>query len=226
VLLGAGRSVRMGRPKLLLPWGQTTVIGHSVGLWRSLGARQIAVVGAAGARFLEAELNRLDFPWSDRIWNHNPRRGMFSSVQCAARWNGWQDSLTHWAIVLGDQPHVCRETLRRVLDFSAAHPSSICLPRQGGHRRHPVLLPKTAFRKLGNSTAQNLRSFLDLPQVTVLGCELDDPALGFDLDRPKDYRKGLKMFFGCIAQPIPGRIRRKKRVEPKASDAITGQGRI
>ncbi|MGH7953692.1 MAG: NTP transferase domain-containing protein, partial [Limisphaerales bacterium] len=28
IILGAGASARMGRPKLLLPWGGTTVVGH------------------------------------------------------------------------------------------------------------------------------------------------------------------------------------------------------
>jgi len=210
VVLGAGRSVRMGRPKLLLRWGKTSVIGHLLKLWKSLGARQIAVVGPAGARFLEAELDRLGVSAADRIWNPNPSRGMFSSIQCAARWNGWKDGLTHWAIVLGDQPHVRRKTLRRVLDFGAAHPRSICLPRQGGHRRHPVLLPKGTFRQLGNSAAQNLKSILDHPTSIVRCCELEDPALALDIDRPEDYRKALKMFFGCIAPPFPGKMKRKK----------------
>jgi molybdenum cofactor cytidylyltransferase len=199
----------MGRPKLLLPWGKTSVIGHLVELWKSLGARQIAVVGAEGARFLKAELDRLGVPPADRIWNPAPGRGMFSSIQCAARWSGWMDGLTHWAIVLGDQPHVRRETLRRVVEFGAAHPRSICLPRQGNHRRHPVLMPRRAFRQLGNSTAQDLRSFLDHPPVTVLSRDLEDPALGLDIDRPKDYHRALKMFFDCITPPFPGRMKRK-----------------
>ena len=135
---------------------------------------------------------------------------MFSSIQCAARWSGWKYNLTHWAIVLGDQPHVCRETLKRVLDFGAAHPKYICLPRQGNHRRHPVLMPRRAFRQLGNSTAQDLRDFLDHSHLSVRCFKLEDPALGLDIDRPKDYRKALKMFFDCIAPPFPGRMKRKK----------------
>ena len=44
VILGAGASSRMGRPKLLLPWRDTTVIGAILRQWRELGAAQIAVV--------------------------------------------------------------------------------------------------------------------------------------------------------------------------------------
>ena len=46
VVLAAGASSRMGRPKLLLPWGDTTVIGHLIANWQTVGARQITVVVA------------------------------------------------------------------------------------------------------------------------------------------------------------------------------------
>ena len=51
VILGAGASTRMGRPKLLLPWGDTSIIGHLLGQWRGLGARPIAVVCRPGGLF-------------------------------------------------------------------------------------------------------------------------------------------------------------------------------
>src|SRR5437764_10462403 len=90
VILAAGRSSRMGRPKLLLPWGATSALGHLIEQWRKLGAHQIAVVCAAGDTGMQAELDRLKFPIECRIFNEAPERGMFSSIQCAARWSGWQ----------------------------------------------------------------------------------------------------------------------------------------
>ena len=33
VILAAGRSRRMGKPKLLLPWGETSVLGHLIRQW-------------------------------------------------------------------------------------------------------------------------------------------------------------------------------------------------
>src|SRR5271169_6647644 len=86
VILGAGASSRMGRPKLLLPWKDTTIVGHLIRQWRGLGARQIAVVHRPGDAPLAAELDRLDFPAKDRIVNPQPERGMFSSIVCAAEW--------------------------------------------------------------------------------------------------------------------------------------------
>ena len=210
MLLGAGGSARMGRPKLLLPWGKTSVIGHLIEQWEALAAEQIAVVCAAGDRSVQAELDRLGVPPADRIWNAAPERGMFSSIQCAAQWGGWKAGLTHWAIALGDQPHLRGDTLKPVVDFSAAHPERICLPRQGGHRRHPVLLPRLAFLRLANSTALDLRSFLDDPPTSVLFCDLEDPALELDIDRPEDYEKAAKMFFGASDRPFRAKMKHKK----------------
>src|SRR5438105_331727 len=110
IILAAGRSSRMGRPKLLLPWGNTSVLGHLLNCWTQLPATQIAVICAPSDDAIQAELNRLAFPLERRVFNPEPERGMFSSIQCAARWAGWKTTLTHWTIVLGDQPHLLSGT--------------------------------------------------------------------------------------------------------------------
>ena len=191
IILAAGRSARMGQPKLLLPWGETSVLGHLIEQWRALGAEQIAVVCAPGDVAVRAELDRLRFAEENRIGNPAPERGMFSSIQCAAQWPGWQAALTHWAIVLGDQPHLQPQTLRRVLDFSAAQPAKVCQPARRGHGRHPVLLPKTVFRQLASSTAATLREFLVARSREAALCEVDDPGMDVDIDRPEDYAKAV-----------------------------------
>ena len=193
VLLAAGRSSRMGKPKLLLPWGRTSVLGHLIKQWKAVGAKQVAVVCAPDDAAIRLELDRLGFPARDRIINPAPQRGMFSSIQCAAQWLGWDPALTHWAIVLGDQPHLQRQTLRLALDFSAAHPDKVCQPARQGHGRHPVLLPKAMFRQVAVSTAATLKEFLAARPRKPALCELDDPGLDLDIDRPEDYDKAVDM---------------------------------
>jgi molybdenum cofactor cytidylyltransferase len=189
VILAAGRSGRMGRPKLLLPWGDTSILGHLVLQWRNLGAGQLAVVRAEGAGAMEAELERLRIPARDRIINPHPERGMFGSVRLASAWTGWRAGLTHWAITLGDQPQVKAETLQGLLAFAAAHPGGVCQPRYGGHGRHPVILPEPAFRALAASRARTLREFLRREAGPVAGWSGDDPGLAVDLDTPADYAR-------------------------------------
>ena len=145
-ILGAGASLRMGQPKLLLPWRGTTVIGHLLSQWQELGAAQIAVVLRADDQALAAELDRLDFSRQDRVVNLQPERGMFSSIVCAANWSGWQTNISNWALVLGDQPHLQPTTLRQLLEFSAEHPAAICQPESGGKAGHPVIFRDWRWR--------------------------------------------------------------------------------
>lgn len=183
----------MGKPKLLLPWGNSTVLGHLLLQWHALATRQIAVVCAAGDQAIQAELDRLGFPTVHRICNPAPERGMWSSIQCAVQWPGWEQKLTHWAIVLGDQPLVRTTTLRRLLEFSTARPERICQPARGGHGRHPVVLPQGAFLALANSTAVSLQEFLQTRAKQIALWPADDPGLDLDIDRPEDYEDALKL---------------------------------
>ena len=79
-----------------------------------------------------------------------------------------------------------------MLDFSAAHPAKVCQPARRGHGRHPVLLPKAVFRRMAGSTAATLKEFLAAKPRQVALCELDDPGLDLDIDRPEDYEKALR----------------------------------
>jgi molybdenum cofactor cytidylyltransferase len=187
LILAAGHSSRMGRPKLLLPWRETTILGHLVALWRSLGINQLGVVYAKNDDAILRELQRLHVPPQETIFNPAPERGMFSSLQCAAGWSGWKSNLTHWVIVLGDQPHLRPEKLKDLLTFSAKNPSRICQPAWGGQGRHPVILPASIFAMLPDSDAPTFREFLRGYEIAL--CPLDDPGLALDIDSPGDYQR-------------------------------------
>jgi molybdenum cofactor cytidylyltransferase len=191
VILAAGASARMGRPKLVLPWGTSTILGHLLMRWRSLAAAQIACVCAPDNAQLDAELDRLEWPASLRIINPAPERGMFSSVQCAAHWTGWQPGLTHWAIALGDQPLVRIETMRQLLEFAIRHPAAVCQPGRHGRGRHPVILPAATFAQLQSCAAADLKEFLVMGSWPLARFESDDTGLDSDLDEPGDYDRAL-----------------------------------
>lgn len=192
VILAAGASARMGRPKLLLPWGGTTVLGRLVGTWRESGVEQLAVVMAEAGSPLEAELDRLGIPRAWRIANPDPSRGMFSSIQCAAAWAGWERPVSHVALTLGDQPLVRRETLTGLLAFSREFPGAICQPARGGRPRHPVIFPTHDWAELKASEDESLRQFLEARGSRRLLFECDDPGLDLDLDEPTDYQRALE----------------------------------
>jgi CTP:molybdopterin cytidylyltransferase MocA len=226
----------MKRPKLLLPWGETSVLGHLLGTWEKVGERtgvfrelktvktvkegrrlrhtqlklgvnegsagekslhgstcvgQISVVCAVGDAAVLGELDRLGFPAGDRILNARPEEGMFGSVRCAAQWSGWVPGLTHWAITLGDQPHLRLETLRALIELSAGQPGKVCQPRRLGHLRHPVVLPKAVFLELRDAKTPTLKDFLAKREIA--SCEVDDSGLDLDIDEPADYERALAL---------------------------------
>jgi len=191
VLLAAGRSRRMGRPKLLLPWRDSSILGDAIQLWRSLGVEHLAVAHAVDDDPMEKELDRLGLTSDQRIPNPFPDQGMFSSIQAAARWGGWRKDLTRWAIVLGDQPRARPATLRSLLDFSARQPSVICQPSRRGRPRHPVVLPSLTFASLAGSKAKDLKEFLSPLSRALM--ESDDEGLDLDVDTPADYRAAVAM---------------------------------
>lgn len=196
VLLAAGASSRMGRPKQLLPWGSTTILGHLIQVWRTLGADQIAVVHNPLHPPILRELDRLGCSEANRIPNPRADRGMFSSIQCAAAWSDGSPALTHYALVLGDQPQVAVETLRPLLQFAAKNAGKICQPGYHGRPRHPVISPSAIFAELAGAKENHLKDFLRNRSGQVALLEMEDPALDFDLDTPEDYAHALRTFGG------------------------------
>jgi molybdenum cofactor cytidylyltransferase len=193
VVLAAGASRRMGVPKLLLPWGEDTILGRQVRQWRRLGAVQVAVVHAPDQSALLVELDRLNIPKDDRIPNPEPERGMFSSVVCAAAWGRWAPGLTHLAISLGDQPHLRAQTLTSLLAAARSEPGKIWQPERGGRPRHPVVLPRIFFCELATTRADTLRTFLHSHAPDVKLCSCEDPGLGLDIDTPEDYERAKQL---------------------------------
>lgn len=194
VILGAGASSRMGRPKLLLPWRNTTIIGHIIRQWQELGASQIAAVLRPNDIPIASELDRLKFPLSDLIENPRPEQGMFSSILCAANWHGWKKGITSQVIMLGDQPHLRLDMLRALLTFHQEHPDAVCQPEFQGHLRHPVLLPRKVFDDLKHTRAETLKDFLKLIPCPIVKYPINDTGLSLDLDTPEDYKEALSQF--------------------------------
>jgi molybdenum cofactor cytidylyltransferase len=193
VILAAGASTRMGRPKLLMPWGETSVVRFLIHQWQALSANQIVVVAAAGDDALQRELICDGCPATNLVVNREPARGMFSSIQCAARWNGWNPEISHWIVALGDQPQLARTTLRTLLDQAAAFPDCIWQPEHEGHPAHPVMLPASFFQELASTTDSDLKTFLQMRQDQVKLMRCADEGLGVDIDYPADYARAWKI---------------------------------
>ena len=196
-ILAAGASTRMGSPKMLLPWAQTSVLGHIVKLWsEQLRAGQVVVVCAPAPSPVSVELDRVGVPESNRIINPQPERGMFSSIQCASAWRGWKNELTHFALILGDQPHLRAQTLEVLLESAQCEPSAIHQPSLNDRPKHPIIFPAAGWRPLAETKCGTLREYLKeagnrRPPLQRVLVEVDDPGLDLDLDSPADYHAAL-----------------------------------
>ena len=56
---------------------------------------------------------------------------------------------------------------------------SVCQPVWNGRKRHPVVFPGVAWRKLAVSDARDLKEFL--ADFVIAGCELEDEGLGLHI---------------------------------------------
>lgn len=185
----------MGQPKLLLPWGGTSILEHLIHQWRAVGCEQIAVVTRQWDQLLNQELDRLRFANDQRVVNQNPEQGMFSSIQVAAQWPGWSPALTHWVISLGDQPQIATRSLEFLVRMAGENSREVCQLSRNGRPKHPVLMPKSIFRLLARAKATDLREFLnELPESKLVLWETDDTGLDFDLDTPADYERVRELF--------------------------------
>ena len=189
VILAAGASTRMGRCKLLLPWGGKTILTHLVDQWRSIGAAQIAPVIDRSNQSLRQALTDTGLSPADWIENRSPQLGMFSSLREASRWTGWLSTLTHWVIALGDQPQVKISTLRLLLHVARKNPMHICQPSLHGSTAHPIILPATNFRELAETTIPDLRTYIRTHEAFRVRVPVEDAGVSEDLDTPEDYAR-------------------------------------
>jgi len=189
ILLAAGLSSRMGRPKLLLPWGATTVLGQVVSTFALAGMEKIIVVTGGARKQIEglvAELAK-DFPVR-AVYNPQYSHGeMLSSIQAGL---AALDSQTRAALIgLGDQPQVREETVRLICAAFVQVKSPLVIPRFQNRRGHPWLAARPLWPKILALTAPTTpRQYLNTYTGQVEYVAADQSILQ-DLDTPEDYAR-------------------------------------
>lgn len=187
VVLAAGESRRMGAPKMVLPWGQRTVIGQVVSVIREAGLHEIIMVtGGAETAVREA----LQGEAVQVVPNERNATGeMLSSVQTglAAAISGTAQAAL---IVLGDQPQVQGEVIRHLLRRWQDTRSRIIIPSYQMRRGHPWLLPRSLWQEVMELPAgQTLRDFLNVNRDRIDYQPVENDSILLDLDTPDEYER-------------------------------------
>src|SRR6266540_253576 len=112
IILAAGQSKRMGQPKMLLPWGTSTVIEHVITTFLNAGIEDVIVVTGGAREQVERPISQ--YPVR-KVHNNDYAAGeMLSSIQCALR--AMPDLSQAVLIGLGDQPQVQERSVRLICE--------------------------------------------------------------------------------------------------------------
>ena len=184
LVLGAGGSQRLGRPKQLLPYGNGTLLGHVVGVARACRFDQLVVAIGGAADDVRASV---DLAGAEVVVNDAYGAGCSSSIAAAL---GVVDARCDvLVLLLGDQPGVSAGTVEALLAGRGEAPLAVC--RYDDGRGHPIAFARGVFGALadlhGDKGVWRLldRRAGDVAEVPVAG------PIPLDVDTAEDYEAVL-----------------------------------
>jgi molybdenum cofactor cytidylyltransferase len=201
VVLAAGESLRMGRPKLLLSYGGRTIIETVVGSVVSSKVDGTVVVLGGARREIEEKLRA--FPVK-RVVNRAYKEGMLSSVRRGL--SALPVSARAAVFVLADQPDISPAVINSLLEAYRGGGKGLVLPVFKEKRGHPLLVD-LKYRQEINSLSPDigLRSLLLEHGEDILEVRISSPAVLSDIDRPEDYERARRAA-RRRRRPPPGRV--------------------
>ncbi|MDA0334208.1 MAG: nucleotidyltransferase family protein [bacterium] len=185
IVLAAGRSRRMGRPKQLLPLsGKDNVIQVVTRLIRPLVRHVVVVVGHVGGQ-VAASLADQDITLAI---NTDVDRGMLSSVQVGIR--AVPEPCEGYLICLGDQPSLHAAVIDAVLHNAAAG-VGIVMPTYDGKRGHPVFIHRRYREEILalDPETTGLNAVTRSHEAETVEVAWSDARILDDMDTPTDYAR-------------------------------------
>lgn len=183
IILAAGSSRRMGTQKLLLPFGEKTIIETVIdNILQSVVDGVMVVLGADHDR-----IRKIVDPLPVEVcFNENHESGMLSSVMCGFR--SLPEDTGTALVFLGDQPGIPPQVTDTILKAYDESLHGIVIPVYDHRRGHPLLVDmkyKREIEKLDLETG--LRSLMHLFPEDVLEVEVNEPGILVDIDTREDY---------------------------------------
>jgi molybdenum cofactor cytidylyltransferase len=185
IILAAGASSRMGRPKALLDYRGETFVGRLV---RVLGERCKPVIVVLG---YHAETLREQVPaMATIVVNPDPSRGQLSSLQAGLA--ALPAEVDGFAFIPVDSPAVEADTVARLARaFDQRDASTLfVIPRQAGKRGHPVVAARSmAAAFLALPPTAEAREIVHAHVHRTEYVDVEDAGIFTDVDDPEAYRR-------------------------------------
>lgn len=191
IILAAGDSKRMGKPKALLDWDGRPLIEHILDTAREAGcARQFVIVGNDGPAIRDGA----NLEGAFVLENSQPDRGQISSIQLGM---GHLDFSTDCCVIWPvDCPMIEPGDVRALIESYAASRASLMrmfMPTYQGERGHPLLVD-IGFRQpfIDLPAGETARKVIEDNHTQVKEVPTDNPGVLVDVDTPEQYESALK----------------------------------
>jgi molybdenum cofactor cytidylyltransferase len=193
VVLAAGESSRMGRPKALLPIEGQSFIERIVAELQRTAVGRIVVVLGHNAAELRPKIEHLPVTI---IVNPDYKQGQLSSLQAALRYllsASSAERVDGVLVHLVDHPYIDAALVDTMISRFYSSQPSIVVPRYGGRRGHPVLFSASLFGELlAAPLEQGAKAVVNAYRDTTLEVETAEPGVTIDIDTPEEYRRHVK----------------------------------
>lgn len=190
VILSAGESTRMGRPKALLPIEGQKFIERIIGvIGQSSVGRTIVVLGHHAAQ-LRGQIEHLPV---EVVINPDYQSGQLSSLQAAIRYIKNDDCCDAMLVHLVDHPFIDAALVDALIQGFYQTRGLIVVPRYRGKRGHPVIFSRDLFEELLNAPVdQGAKAVVNAHRRETLEIEWQDEGITLDIDTPELYRQHVR----------------------------------
>lgn len=186
ILLAAGESTRMGEVnKLLLPFGDKTMVEHIIVLLLQSEIEQITVVIGHESDKVKNKINHKAVHF---VFNKDYKTGMTSSIKTGLREHLNDDGVL---VCLGDMPFLKTADINLIIKHF--QPGKIIIPSFKKKMRNPVLFSKKFFNAMLQHKEKNgCKAILQANEENVISVEISDGDRFIDIDKPEDYDAFIK----------------------------------
>ena len=183
IILAAGESKRMGKPKLLLPLEQGTVLEQTIdNFLNSKVDEVIVVVGNRAEEMTNLIANRPVVVAVNPVYRH----GMSTSI--VAGLSFISDETQAVMLALADQPFVDTQTINHIIEAFRTHNKGIAIPVYQGRRGHPVIFAIKYKEKLLRLKGDiGGREIIDQHPSDILEVPVNCEGICIDIDTVDSY---------------------------------------